>query len=80
MRNIIFNTEQLQKSYTTQVIILVVWILILLSMIVSCSVLIFLSSDTNKFKTYSQYIAGSLVIAAILYAIIKIVWRLIAKK
>ena len=80
MRNILYNTEQIKKQYSNKIVEFSLWICLLLVVIITCSVLLFLASETNKLAKYVEYIAGAVAFAVLFTAIIKLIWSMLGKK
>lgn len=72
LRNVLYNADELKKKYARMKIELIVLAVILLTMIVSCSVLLAI-----KMNTPVLYVAGGVAIAILAYAIIKMVLSII---
>ena len=78
MRNVIFNTSELKKQYTSKLIEVFILVFILIILITICSIMLFLATDQNKMQLYVLYIAGGIAIVILIYQITKMISKMIA--
>jgi hypothetical protein len=72
LRNVIYNVDEIKKKYATKKIEMSVMIVVLVSLIVSCSILIAL-----KMNTIVLYVSGGIAMAILVYGIIKMIMGII---
>ena len=72
LRNVIYNVDEIKKKHAAKKIEMSLMIVVLISLIVSCSILIAL-----KMNTIVLYVAGGIAMSVLVYGIIKMIMGII---
>jgi hypothetical protein len=77
LRNILANANDLNEQYKVKLVENIILICLLITVLVVCTTLLMLKSETNKFQLIVTYIVGCVAIALLIYYVIVLVAKLI---
>jgi hypothetical protein len=80
LRNVLYNVDELKINLASEKIEFGVLVGLLSVLIISCSVLMFLSKEDNNFKLYALYVAGGFGIAILIFQLTKVISNMVRKK